>query len=141
MNGRIEGKTHIFPICIGYEDTDCGGVVYHANYVSFSERARSALLRLLGIGVVELAKGGENIAMAVVEVNMRFLAPACLEDVIEVHTILEKLKGTSLYAYQEIKRGEKVLWRANTRIVCVTPELGPRRFPEKMTKALAPLLP
>ena len=55
LAGRVEGDTHVLPVRVYFEDTDCGGVVYHANFLKFCERGRSDFIRLLGIDATSLA--------------------------------------------------------------------------------------
>ena len=80
ISGRIQNGIHIMPIRIYYEDTDAGGVVYHARYVSFCERARSDCLRLLGIHQSSF----DNINFVVRRMVCDFLKPARLDDLLNL---------------------------------------------------------
>ena len=73
-----------FEVTVYYEDTDMGGIVYHANYLKFIERARSAWVR--GLGIDQVALRGEGTVFAVRRMEADFLAPARLDDVLEVFT-------------------------------------------------------
>lgn len=88
--GHIEGKRHIFPLMVFYEDTDAGGIVYHANYLAFAERARSAMLNLLGVSNSSLAER-HKVAIAVRHCTLDFRRAARLEDRLIVDTRLIKL--------------------------------------------------
>ncbi len=91
LDGRITGGEHVLPVRVYYEDTDAGGVVYHANYLRFCERGRTDFLRLLGIhhGAVKGADG-HALHFVVRRMNCEFLRPARLNDVLEVRTRLVK---------------------------------------------------
>ena len=83
--GRFEGKTHILPIRIYYEDTDLSGVVYHANYLRFMERGRSEYFYALGVKVAGL-DDPEPTAWALRKVELEYIRPARVGDLVEVHT-------------------------------------------------------
>lgn len=126
--GRFAGGEHRFPIRVYFEDTDLLGIVYHANYLCFMERSRSDMLRLVGVdqrGVME-AGGG---AYAVARLNIRFLAPARLDDALVVVSRLLKVHAAHVVIHQRVMRGEAVLTEAEVVAALVAPGGRPRRQP------------
>ncbi|KLN97147.1 tol-pal system-associated acyl-CoA thioesterase [Moellerella wisconsensis] len=107
-----------WPIRIYYEDTDAGGVVYHARYLAFFERARTEMLREKGINQQSLL--AMNIGFVVRSMQTDFLAPAKLDDLLEVETSLIEIKRASLtFAQRLVNSQGKVLCRAEALIACV----------------------
>ena len=102
------------PIRVYWEDTDAGGVVYHARYVAFLERARSDALRALGLGQRELQQAGQ--VFAVHSMRIDFLRPARLDDLLEVSAQVSRLGRASLVFSQRILRGEEVLLEAEVKV-------------------------
>lgn len=102
------------PIRVYWEDTDAGGVVYHARYVAFLERARSDALRVLGRGQRDLQQAGQ--VFAVHSMRMDFLRPARLDDLLEVTAEVAGLGRASLVFSQRILRGEEVLLQAEVKV-------------------------
>src|SRR5437868_22805 len=84
--GWLEGRAHVFPVRVYYEDTDFSGVVYHANYLRFMERGRSEFLRLVGAGHGGMLGSPEPLVWAVRRMNVDFLKPARMEDALTVRT-------------------------------------------------------
>src|SRR6185437_5129440 len=99
--GRFEGKTHILPIRVYYEDTDLSGVVYHANYLRFMERGRTEFFRCAGIWLARL-DDAEPIAWALRNGTLQFHRPARLDDPLEVHTMCGGLTGARMTADQKV---------------------------------------
>ena len=132
----VDGK-HVFPIRVYYEDTDAGGVVYYANYLKFAERARTEFLRLAGAQHRELM-ASENVMMAVRRCEVDYLSPAKLDDALEVHTEIAELRGASMWANQDVRRGGSILARLKLRVACVTGDGRPARFPAFVHEALKP---
>jgi acyl-CoA thioester hydrolase len=138
--GRLDGRAHVLPVRVYYEDTDAGGIVYHANYLRFAERGRTDFLRLLGIHHRELATlpdGG--VGLAVRHCAFDFLAPARLDDALEVVTELTDLGAATLDAIQTVRRDGRDLVRGTVRIACIGANGRPRRLPAEMRRRLAPL--
>ena len=102
------------PIRVYWEDTDAGGVVYHARYVAFLERARSDALRSLGQGQRDVQQTGR--VFAVHSMRMDFLRPARLDDLLEVSAEVTGLGRASLVFSQRIVRGEQVLLEAEVKV-------------------------
>ncbi|MBM85529.1 MAG: acyl-CoA thioester hydrolase [Rhodospirillaceae bacterium] len=98
-SGSCAGSLHGFRVRVYYEDTDAGGIVYHANYLKFAERARTEFLRLCGIGQ-DAMRTENGIGFAVRRCVVDFQAPARLDDVLEVRTRLHGVKGARVNAEQ-----------------------------------------
>jgi acyl-CoA thioester hydrolase len=130
LAGRIEGETHILPIRVYFEDTDFAGHVYHANYLKFCERGRSDFIRLLGIDHQSLAapKVGEPGVFVVRHIEIDFLKPARLDEVLEVVTRCAEIGGASLVLAQEVRRGDSLIARARVTVVLVSSSGKPQRI-------------
>ena len=101
LDGASDERCHRYPLRVHYEDTDAGGVIYHAQYLAFAERARSAWLRCLGINQRELLVA-ENRGFVVRRIEIDFLLPSGLGAVLEVESSLLRLGGASLTLQQNI---------------------------------------
>lgn len=112
-----------FPVKIYYEDTDAGGIVYHANYLKFCERARTELLLSLGIEQDRYLK--QNIGFVVTSMNIAFKATAKLHEQLTVHTRIEKTKKVSIEFEQIIKNKQQgTVFSANVVVACINPQSG-----------------
>jgi acyl-CoA thioester hydrolase len=141
LAGRIEGGTHVLPVRVYYEDTDFSGLVYHANYLRFCERGRSDCLRLLGIHHHELLQGRLALSFVVRRMVCDFLAPARIDDVLEVESRFVRVSGARMEIAQAVTRGGESLFRAALTAALVDADGRPRRFPEPMIEALSRLAP
>lgn len=137
LSGRIDGGGHVFPIRVYHEDTDTTGMVYHANYLIYAERARTEMLRLVGIRISDLLER-HGLAFPVRDCTVDYLAPARLDDRIDVRSRLTRLAGAWLRLDQVVRRGETDLVRLGVRIACVAGNGRPRRIPAALRDALAP---
>jgi acyl-CoA thioester hydrolase len=117
-SGNIQ-REFSWPVRVYWEDTDAGGVVYHASYVRFLERGRSEWLRALGIHQQALAKD-RDLLFAIRAMQLDFLRAARLDDELAVRTSMKSRRGASLVFEQGIWRGEELLLRAEVRAVCLT---------------------
>ncbi|MCG6117042.1 MAG: tol-pal system-associated acyl-CoA thioesterase [Aquimonas sp.] len=117
-NGNIQ-REFSWQVRVYWEDTDAGGVVYHASYVRFLERGRSEWLRALGIHQQALAKD-RDLLFAIRAMQLDFLRAARLDDELIVRTVLSKRRGASLVFQQEIRRGDEALLQAEVRAVCLS---------------------
>ena len=136
--GQFSGNAHLFPVRVYYEDTDLTGMVYHANYLRWFERARSDLLRLLGIeqrGAVDDGTGFYTVA----ELNIRYLVPARLDDAVTVATTALELGAASVRLRQQALRGEQLLAEATVRVGFIGPDGRPRRQPDAWRAAFKTL--
>lgn len=131
LAGRIEGAAHILPVRVYHEDTDFTGLVYHANYLKFCERGRSDFVRLSGISQTDLFEGEgdrEPAAFVVRHMDVDFLKPAAMNDVLEVITSVSDLGGATMTLLQEVKREDTVLCRVLVKIVLISQSGKPRRL-------------
>lgn len=119
---------HRFPIRVYYEDTDMGGIVYHANYLKYIERARSDWVRGMGIDQRAL-KADDGLIFAVRRVECDYLGPARLDDVLEVRTRVLSVSGARLVMEQEVWRGPDRLVSATVTVVCLNDSGQPARLP------------
>jgi len=126
--GILDGARHLYAVRVYYEDTDLSGITYHANYLRWFERARSDLLRLLGIDQRAAIEAGEG-AYALSEVNLRYLLPAKLDDDVVIETRCTELGAASCRMHQLARRGEDTLCEAALRVGFITPQGRPRRQP------------
>lgn len=129
---------HRFRLRVYWEDTDAGGIVYHSNYLKFAERARSELVRSLGVGQADLAAGGH--AFAVAHADIAFKAPARLDDQLEVVSRLHAVGGASLEMGQAINRLDEgtELVRLNIRLAFIALDGGrPARMPADLRRSMA----
>jgi len=128
----------VWPVRVYYEDTDSGGVVYHANYLRFMERARTEWLRSLGFEQDRLI-AEEGIIFAVRSMNLDFLRPARFNDALEVTAAFARIGGASVVFEQTVRRGEEALCRGSVKVASLDAEsLRPRAVPEVVATALAP---
>lgn len=137
--GLIDGTAHLFAVRAYYEDTDLSGVVYHANYLRWFERARSDFLRLLGVdqrGAVERGEG----AFAVADLTIRYLKPARLDDAVTITTICSQLRAASCHMHQQAHRAGELLAEARLRVGFVAPDGRPRRMPAAWLPAFEQIL-
>jgi acyl-CoA thioester hydrolase len=117
---------------IYYEDTDAGGVVYHARYLGFFERGRTEFFRDRGLSVQNLHHEGSIFPVARMEIDFR--APARLDDLVRVETELTRAGKTSFVMAQRLLRplDGKLLVEAEVTLVCVNPEMKPKRLPARL---------
>lgn len=134
--GCFEGDEHLFALRVYFEDTDMGGVVYHANYLRWFERARTDMLGLLGLDQRSTYEAGEGV-FAIAEVNIRYLAPARLNDAVLVRTRATELGGSSARLFQRAFVGERCITEATIRVVFVGPDLKAIRIPPAWREAFA----
>ncbi|MFC0217375.1 acyl-CoA thioester hydrolase [Pseudochelatococcus lubricantis] len=135
LAGRFAGDTHILPVRVYYEDTDFSGVVYHAGYLRFLERGRTDSLRLSGVGQGELHAGGEGLIFAVRRITIDYHRPALMDDVLEVRTRTEEVRGASLVLAQRIVRGQELIVSADVRVAAIAGG-RPARIPDGLRQVL-----
>ena len=126
--GRFAGVEHRLPVRVYFEDTDLSGVVYHANYLRFMERARSDMLRLAGVDQRAAYEAREG-AYAVASLSIRYLAPARLDDALVVATRVTAVRAASVSIHQRVMRDTLVLAEAEVVAALVAPSGRPRRQP------------
>jgi len=138
--GRFEGRDHLLPVRVYYEDTDFTGLVYHANYVRYCERGRSDFLRLVGIGHAQLLDQDSPMAFVIAELGLTFLKPARIDDALVVRTRYQRIKGPRLFISQTVERGTEVLCQAEVVAVCIHLDGRPRRPGRALVEAVSPWL-
>lgn len=134
--GRWCGPAFHFPIRVYYEDTDAGGVVYHANHIRFAERARTEMLRSLGVDQRTLY-AERGIAFAVAALAVDYRRPARLDDLVTVATGVSRLGGSSMELTQRMLRDQDELATVRVRIVSVGADWRATRLPADLKAALA----
>ena len=137
MSSRFSDLTHHLDVRVYYEDTDFSGVVYHANYLKYAERARSDFLRLAGVKHSDLLALEKPLAFVITKMDIDFLAPARIDDELQVSSVCTLAKGVRMGFHQMVSRGETVLWRAKVAAACVDLEGRPRRLPAITAEQLA----
>ncbi|HTM80953.1 tol-pal system-associated acyl-CoA thioesterase [Asticcacaulis sp.] len=136
LSGRINGDHHELPVRIYYEDTDFSGVVYHANYLKYFERGRSEYMRLIGVHHHQLAALEEPLAFAVSSINIRYLSPARIDDLVCVKSRLIVARGASFKLDQWVERDGQTLAEAQVQVVCIDLNGRPKRLPKDLQAAI-----
>lgn len=131
-----ETPPHLFSIRVYYEDTDFSGIVYHANYLRFIERARTEMLRDADLHQREI-HAGEQVFFVVARMAIEFLRPARMDDLLSVETRVLRLTAATLELDQRVKKGDETLFTAKVLIAAVT---GGRacRIPREVRERLSP---
>lgn len=127
LAGRLEatptGRRHVLPVRVYFEDTDFSGLVYHASYVRWCERGRSDYLRLIGNdhrALIDGAAGREPAAFVVRRMQLEYLKPARIDEVLEVTTSVKDLGAATLVLDQRIARDGVTLFEATVTVVLVS---------------------
>ncbi|ASK90030.1 YbgC/FadM family acyl-CoA thioesterase [Sphingorhabdus sp. SMR4y] len=139
FDGRFVDGKHYFSCRVYFEDTDFSGIVYHANYLRYMERARSDMLRLLDMDQGAAYDSGEGV-YAVVDLTMKYLLPAKLNDDLVVISTVETLRAASVVIDQQIMRGPDHITSASVHAAFLTPAGRPRRQPRTWTKAFSSVM-
>ncbi|USI73315.1 tol-pal system-associated acyl-CoA thioesterase [Sphingomonas morindae] len=126
--GRFAAGAHRFPIRVYFEDTDLSGVVYHANYLRFMERARSDMLAAAGIDQHQAWAAGAGV-FAITDLAIRYRRPARLQDALLVESRVTAARGASCAIHQRVMRGEELLADADVTAAFLSPDGRPRRQP------------
>ncbi len=135
LSGHTADGVHRLDIRVYYEDTDFSGIVYHANYLKYCERGRSDMLRLAGVQHAELTKDGLHFVVKHIECD--FKAPARIDDVLRVETLLRRACGARLLMSQAVLLDGRVLFEADVTIAMVNQSGRPQRIPTEMTRAIS----
>jgi acyl-CoA thioester hydrolase len=139
LDGTIRDGRHVMAVRVYYEDTDFSGLVYHASYLRFMERGRTNYLRLLGADqralFEETEKAAPGFAFVVRTMQIEFLKPARMDDVLEVVTAPEAVKGASVTLRQRVMRGDELLVEAHVQVAFVSGGRA-RRIPEPLRVAM-----
>ena len=139
LDGAIRDGSHRMQVRVYYEDTDFSGIVYHANYLRFMERGRSNYLRLLGADqhalFAEAEREAPGFAFVVRAMQLEFLKPARMDDVLDIVTRPLEVKGASITLAQEVRRGDAILLAAKVKVAFVSGGV-PRPIPAALRKAM-----
>ena len=138
-SGRFDGVEHRFPVRVYFEDTDLSGVVYHANYLRFMERARSDMLACVGIDQRASFDSGDGV-YAVADLTIKFRRPARLDDALVVVSRVVGVRAATATIHQRVMRGGEVLTDATVTAAFLTREGKPRRQPKLWVDAFAKLV-
>jgi acyl-CoA thioester hydrolase len=124
LDGELRNGAHHMQVRVFYEDTDFSGIVYHANYLRFMERGRTNHLRLMGAEQHALFEQAHEetpgFAFVVRSMQIDFLRPARMDDVLDIVTWPVVVKGASITLAQEVRRGEEVLVKAQVRVAFIS---------------------
>ncbi|MFG1428752.1 tol-pal system-associated acyl-CoA thioesterase [Roseixanthobacter glucoisosaccharinicivorans] len=138
LSGRLIPGGHALALRVYYEDTDFSGIVYHANYLKFMERGRSDYIRLLGVAqgalFAEAAAEAPGFHFVVRSMQLDFLKPARIDDVLEVVTLSKEVAGASIMLGQSVRRNGELLVSANVRVAFVSQGRA-RRIPDALRLA------
>lgn len=140
--GWMDGDAHVYPFRVYYEDTDAGGIVYHANYLRFCERARNEMMRCMGYPHAAMVRD-EGVAFAVRRCEIDFLRPAVLDDALEVVSRISDIGAATMDAVQIVRRpaagdegAPEELARLTLRLACINQNGRPVRLPVALRNAL-----
>jgi acyl-CoA thioester hydrolase len=140
LSGMLHNGRHVLPVRVYYEDTDFSGVVYHASYLRFMERGRTDYLRLLGVDHRALFEETEREALGfhfvVRSMQIEFLKPARMDDVLEIVTAPEDVKGASIVLHQQVVRAGEILVEAHVRVAFVSAGKA-QRIPKSLREAMS----
>ena len=128
--GGFVGLEHRFALTVYFEDTDTAGVVYYANYLRFMERARSDMIRAVGVDQNEVLREGGG-AYYVAECNIRYLKPARLGEDLVVLSTVEAVRGVSVLIHQRVMRGKEQLTDARVTAAFLDANGRPQRQPRE----------
>lgn len=136
--GWLDGREHVLPVRIYYEDTDFTGMVYHANYLRYFERGRSDFFRVAGISHTDLLNQPEPTAFTLVRIELDFKRAARIDDALLVRTTYDEVRGPRLMVSQRITRGEDLIAQAQVEAVCINLAGRAIRPPKTMVERLRP---
>ena len=139
-SGAFEGREHVLPVRVYYEDTDFTGVVYHASYLRFFERGRTEFLRAIGVEHAELLELPQPCAFALTRIAVDFRKPARVDDALDVRTQYHSVRGVRIAAAQRIVREGALIAEADVEVVCIRLDGRPRRPPPELSQRLASFL-
>ncbi len=136
MRKAPDAPAHCFPLRVYFEDTDAGGVAYHANYLRWAERARTESLRDMGLPH-QLMMERHHSLLVVRRIEVEYWRPARLDDAIVVETRVMAVRGVTLLLDQRMVRAEEALAALHVELACIDRDtLRPRRIPEPWRAAL-----
>jgi len=143
LAGRIavdrQGRRHVLPVRVYFEDTDFSGLVYHGSYIRWCERGRSDFLRLIGndhSALIDGSGGREPAAFVVRRMAIEFLKPARIDEILEVTTRVKETTAATLTLDQRIGRDGVELFTAEVMVVLVSQSGKPLRISRALREAL-----
>jgi acyl-CoA thioester hydrolase len=141
LDGEIRDGRHVMQLRVYYEDTDFSGAVYHASYLRFMERGRTNYLRLLGADQRALFQQTEaeapGFAFVVRSMQIEFLKPARMDDLLDIITEPEEVRGASITLHQQVRRGDETLIDAEVKVAFVSGGRA-RPIPKPLRIAMRP---
>jgi len=144
LAGRLieaaDGRRHVLPVRVYFEDTDAGGITYHASYIRWCERGRTDFLRLLGTDSRRMIDGLASVepaAFVVRRMTCDFLRPSRMDDVLEVETRVKELGGASVTLLQAVSCDGRRVFEAEVVVVLVAISGKPLRIPAAVREAFA----
>lgn len=123
-------NNHVFEFRVYAEDVDYMGIVYHANYLFFFERARTELLRAFGHSLTIFAS--KETYFAIREVRIRYDAPAKLDDILSIHTVVNSFRTGMDFNQSMFNQEQRLLSEAFVRVVCISNTFKPKRLPVEL---------
>lgn len=140
LAGELTDSGHLLRQRVYYEDTDFSGVVYHARYLHFLERGRTDCIRLLGVSQGRMHAGdaddAQGLAFVVRRMEIDFLLPARMDDILTIRTWATKLKGARMTLAQEITAKGRTLLTATVLVAVINAAGRPRRLPDAIAERL-----
>jgi len=133
-SGRFIDREHRFAVRIYYEDTDAGGVVYHANFLRFFERARTDMLALCGIDIAAAQHAGEG-AYVVASADLKYLRPARLGEALMIVSRLEQVRQAACVIQQRVIRDDQLVVEGLITVAFIGKDGRPRRQPAAWVEA------
>jgi acyl-CoA thioester hydrolase len=138
LAGDATGRHHVLPVRVYFEDTDAGGIVYHASYIRWCERGRTDFLRLLGTDarrMIDGSAGHEPAAFVVRRMVSDYLRPARMDDLLEVSTRVKDLGGASVVLRQTISLDGRAIFEADVTLVLISVSGKPLRLTDTIRTA------
>ncbi len=139
LDGAMRDGRHVMQVRVYYEDTDFTGIVYHANYLRFMERGRTNYLRLIGADHRALFEATEKeapgFAFVVRHMDIDFLKPARMDDVLDIVTVPDEVRGASITLHQKVMRGDDLLIEARVQVAFVSGGRA-QRIPKPLRDAM-----
>jgi acyl-CoA thioester hydrolase len=130
LSGHVSGGKHVLQLRVYYEDTDFSGLVYHANYLKFCERARSDWLRVAGVD--QIAMSGGSLHFVVRRMICDFLKPAKFNDILSIESRPVELKGARFEMAQRVMRCDEVLFTAAVTVALIDGRGRPMRVTHEL---------
>jgi acyl-CoA thioester hydrolase len=131
LEPRFVARRHVTPLRVYYEDTDAAGIVYYANYLKFTERGRTEMLRAVGADHREL-EARDGVLFAVRRCEADYIRPAKLDDRIDVWTEMISATGARMDVRQTVRRGDEDLVTMQVTLACIDRAGRPKRIPERL---------